>query len=207
LDPTTREQLLRGDWDVVEPGEYFRREWFQLRDVPPPVEVAVRYWDFAATEPSDRNPDPDWTVGLKLGTEVGGGWVILDVQRFRRRSGEVERRVRAVADSDGMGVRVGIEQEPGASGKTVVALYRRQVLAAFSVQGFPPADTKAVRARPVASKCEAGLVDVVRAPWNQEFFDEAERFPPDKDEGHDDQIDALSGAFQMLEGRGAWRAL
>jgi predicted phage terminase large subunit-like protein len=207
LDPTTREQLLRGDWDVVEPGEYFRREWFQLRDVPPPVEVAVRYWDFAATEPSDRNPDPDWTVGLKLGRKVGGGWVILDVQRFRRRSGEVERRVRAVADSDGMGVRVGIEQEPGASGKTVVALYRRQVLAAFSVQGFPPADTKAVRARPVASKCEAGLVDVVRAPWNQEFFDEAERFPPDKDEGHDDQIDALSGAFQMLEGRGAWRAL
>jgi predicted phage terminase large subunit-like protein len=207
LDPTTLDQLLHGDWDVVEPGEYFRREWFTVRDAPPQTEVTVRYWDLAATEPSDRNPDPDYTVGIKLARKTGGGWIILDVQRFRRRSGEVEQRLRAVAEDDGMGVRIGIEQEPGASGKAIVAVYRRSVLAAFSVQGFPPADAKAIRARPVASKCEAGLIDVVRAPWNKDFFDEVERFPTDKDAGHDDQVDALSGAFQMLEGRGTWRAL
>ena len=28
LHPTTREQLLRGDWSAREPGDYFRREWF-----------------------------------------------------------------------------------------------------------------------------------------------------------------------------------
>jgi predicted phage terminase large subunit-like protein len=167
----------------------------------------VRYWDFAATEPSDRNPDPDYTAGVKLGRKVGGGWVILDVQRFRRRSEEVERRVRAVAQQDGMSTRVGIEQEPGASGKAIVRHYRMNVLSAFSCQGFPPADSKAIRARPVASKCEAGMVDVVRAQWNQAFFDEAEAFPREKDEGHDGQVDALSGAFTMLEGRGSWRAL
>lgn len=207
LDPTTREQLLNGDWDVVEPGEYFRREWFPIRDTPPAIGQAVRYWDFAATEPSDRNPDPDWTVGLKLARKEGGGWVVLDVQRFRRRSGDIERRVRAVADADGMAVRIGMEQEPGASGKAIIRHYRVNVLSSFSAQGFPPADSKQIRARPVASKAEAGLIDVIRAPWNQVFFDELERFPPEKDQGHDDQVDALSGAFQMLEGRGTWRAM
>src|SRR4051794_12794608 len=32
LDPVTAAQLLRGDWDVTEPGEFFNRAWFEIID-------------------------------------------------------------------------------------------------------------------------------------------------------------------------------
>jgi phage terminase large subunit-like protein len=35
----------------------------------------------------------------------------------------------------------------------------------------------------------------VKAPWNNEFLSELEGFPERK---HDDQVDALSGAFDAL---------
>jgi predicted phage terminase large subunit-like protein len=204
LDPTTRAQYMNGDWDAKEPGEMFRREWFTIVDQAPPVTQTVRYWDLAATEPSDRNRDPDWTVGLKLGRTTDNRWVILDVQRGRWRSKVVESKVGAMAELDGGATRVGMEQEPGASGKALIAHYQQQILRRFAFRGYAPADSKAIRARPAAAKAEAGLFLLVRGAWNAAFLDEAEAFPPDRDQGHDDQVDALSGAFQMLEA-GQWR--
>jgi hypothetical protein len=64
-----RARLLEGNWDMPDDGELFRQSWFTLVESDQiPVEdiVAVRSWDFAATEPSAANRDPDWTVGLKL---------------------------------------------------------------------------------------------------------------------------------------------
>ncbi len=46
---------------------------------------------------------------------------------------------------------------------------------------------------------------VVRAPWNRVFFDELEAFAPNSEEEsevHDDQVDALSGAFTVLNKSG-----
>lgn len=198
LDPTTRRQLRKGDWDAKDPGEYFRAEWFEVLDHAPEVVETVRYWDFAATEPSSANPDPDWTVGLKMGRCPDGSWVVLDVRRFRKRSDGVEARVKVAAAVDSRATMVRMEQEPGASGKAHVLHYQRDVLPGFDVRGCAPADAKHVRARPVASKCEAGLVRLVRGAWLQDFLDELETFPPEKDAGHDDQVDALSGAFSVL---------
>ena len=197
LDPTTRRQLRRGDWDAKDPGEMFRREWFEVVNEPPAGTAAVRYWDFAATEPSARNPDPDWTVGLRLERVPDGEWYIADVVRGRWRSDAVEKIVAQTAVMDGTHVPIWMEQEPGASGKAIILHWQLAVLPEFEVRGHPPSDSKGVRARPVASKAEAGLVKVVRGAWNAKFFDEAEDFPPE-DEGHDDQIDALSGAFVQL---------
>jgi predicted phage terminase large subunit-like protein len=194
LDATTRRQLLLGDWDAREPGELFRREWFRVVDRADPDLELVRYWDLAATEASDSNTDPDWTAGLLLGRKPAGGWQVVDVQHFRRRPEGIEARVKAVASMDGPEVPVWIEQEPGASGKIVIAHYQRDVLPGYEVRGNAPADSKGIRARPVASKCEAGLVELVRGRWLGGFLDELEGFP----EGHDDQVDALSGAFSKL---------
>ena len=55
--------------------------------------------------------------------------------------------------------------------------------------------SKAERARPVSASVEAGNVFLVRGTWNGEFLDEAEDFPGG---GHDDQIDAVSGAIAVL---------
>ncbi len=46
------------------------------------------------------------------------------------------------------------------------------------------------------SQGERGNVKVVRGPWNEAFFSEAEAFPT---KGvHDDQIDACSAAFRRV---------
>ena len=55
-----------------------------------------------------------------------------------------------------------------------------------------------MRANPVASYAEAGLIDVVRGEWNEDFLRELEMFTGTKDDSHDDQVDALSLAFAKL---------
>ncbi|MDP9331673.1 MAG: hypothetical protein M3P11_13700, partial [Actinomycetota bacterium] len=50
-------------------------------------------------------------------------------------------------------------------------------------------------AQPVAARCEAGDVRICRGTWNTAFLDELTAFPMS---GHDDQVDALSGAYEYL---------
>lgn len=68
-DPVRAAQLIRGDW-LVQSGRglYFRREWvtFVDADAVPKSARRCRGWDRAATEPHDRNKDPDWTRGVRL---------------------------------------------------------------------------------------------------------------------------------------------
>jgi predicted phage terminase large subunit-like protein len=93
-----------------------------------------------------------------------------------------------------------MEQEPGASGKSMIYNYRQHLIA-FDFDGHLPSGDKIVRAEIVRSKAEPkpdiplGLVRVVRGAWLEAFLDEAELFP---DGEHDDQIDALSGAMAVL---------
>lgn len=195
LDPVTRAHLRMGDWDATEPGDLFRRQWFDICIKAPPGTKWVRFWDLAATEPSQANPDPDWTVGLKLGATPSGSWVIGDVRRFRLRPEGVESEVAAAAKVDGIGVPIWIEQEPGSSGKNTIAHYQRTVLRGYQVRGERSTGSKTERAGPVSSKAEARLIEIVRGDWNLAFLDEVEAFPGG---GHDDQVDALSGAFSKL---------
>jgi predicted phage terminase large subunit-like protein len=51
------------------------------------------------------------------------------------------------------------------------------------------------RAMPLAAQCEARNVKLVRGAWNAALLDELTVFPQGK---HDDQVDALSGAFAKL---------
>jgi predicted phage terminase large subunit-like protein len=197
LDSTTREQLLNGDWDVREPGSLFRREFFEVIDQAPEGCRWVRHWDLAATEPTRANPDPDFTAGLRMGRHPSGYWVIQDVGRTRERPEAVEKLIRHKAGADGRATTVSIEQEPGSSGKATIAHYQRTVLHEFEVRGLRSTGSKEERARPVSAKAEAGLVKLVRGPWINAFLDEVEVFPS---EAHDDQVDAMSGAFIQLAG-------
>lgn len=60
---------------------------------------------------------------------------------------------------------------------------------------------KTTRASPASAQAGAGNIKVVRGPWNEAFFTELENFPSPKT--HDDQVDALSGAFNSLITSGA----
>lgn len=193
-------QALYQQAPVPREGGMFRRDWLPVVARAPDRAQRVRYWDFAATAPK-RGSDPDWTVGLRL-AEADGDYYVEDVVRLRGTPGQVEQRIRATTEADGRQVAVVLEQEPGASGKSMVDYYVR-ALAGYSVRGWRPSGSKEVRADPVASQAEAGHVKLVEAPWNKTLVDEAELFPLG---GHDDQVDALSGAFHQIARGGPARS-
>lgn len=211
LDPVLRAQIRYGDWRKRPPGRKFRREFFvpvdelSTDDNGAPENLAfVRYFDLAATEPRRESDDPDWTAGCLM-AKGRAGWIVVDVCRTRGTPGQVEAFIRGVTarDRNLYGPRasaydVVIEQEPGASGKSTIHNYALKVLPGVAVHGQRSSGSKEERANPVAAKAEQGLVSVLRGPWQTDFFDEVEAFPYG---GHDDQVDALSGAFRWLSER------
>jgi len=193
LDPITKRQYLDGDWTARHGGNIFLREWFKIVAEAPADLKLVRYWDMAATEPKP-NTDPDYTVGALVG-EQNGIYYIIDVRRVRSSPPMVEALIKQTAQLDPAGTRTFMEQEPGSSGVAQIDYYARQVLQGYSFWGIKSTGPKAERAVPVSSASEAGNVKLKQAPWNGAFLDEFEAFPQG---GHDDMVDAVSGAFLQL---------
>ncbi len=193
-----RQRLLDGNWKIrPASGTMFRREWFQIIDADqvPLLSRKVRWWDGAATEPSDDNPDPDWTAGVLIG-EAAGHYYILDVQHFRKSPGATEAHMQQTAAVDGRTVEIGMEQEPGSAGKREAERFAKDLFKGYAFTSLPSSGDKVVRAKPFSSACEHGLVSLVRGPWTQDYLYELERFP---EKGtHDDQVDASAGAFGHL---------
>ncbi len=189
-------RLLRGDWKVrPEAGKVFNRSWFEVVEAAPAEGVVVRYWDFAATEKQRKGQDPDYTVGLRL-RRWRGIYYIEDVVRDRQAPAEVERMVRNTAEQDGKGVKIGWEVEGGSSGKMAKHHFAK-LLEGFAFEGTPVSGDKVQRAGPAAAQALAGNIKLVRGVWNSDFLSEVHGFP---DLPHDDQVDALSGAFAMVVG-------
>lgn len=213
LDPITRRQYLEGDWTAKFGGSKFKREWFELVDYGLPKDAPrVRYWDMAATTPK-TGTDPDYTAGAKLAIH-NGTYYLEDMQRFRERPANVEARIKQTAQLDidlhGNNCLIFMEQEPGSAGVSMIDHYARNVLLGFPFRGHKVTGDKEVRANPVSSAAEQGNFKIVRSSWIREeegslkrtpsvwigdFLDEIEAFPLGS---HDDQVDAVSGAFEML---------
>lgn len=177
-------------------GGTFRREWFDVVEAAPAISAArkVRRWDFGATDPKEKtSSDPDYTVGLLLG-EVGGTYYVLDVVRDQKSPAGVERMLKNTALQDGKAIKVRIPQDPGAAGKSNAA-HQIKLLAGWDVKAALESGSKEVRATPVEAQAEAGNIKLVNGPWVAAFLDEIAEFPNAK---HDDQVDALSGAFAEL---------
>lgn len=219
LDDVERARLERGDWYAEETGSKFKREWFEGKrqmtsEQLPKVtikygiethlggrfEKVVRYWDTASTLPTEQNPDPDWTVGALVGLAEGKLY-ILDIQRFRKDPAGVEKHIRAVAEKDGPLIAIRMEQEPGASGKISIDHYARYILLGFDFDGLPAIRNKEARADLWAGKARRGEV-ILRTGgvWITDFLDEIGGFP--ESAPHDDQVDAVSGANEILTGLG-----
>jgi predicted phage terminase large subunit-like protein len=146
---------------------------------------------------ADEGADPDYTAGALVGLH-DGVWYVRDVQRFRESPEGNERRVLQTALSDGHQTEICMEQEGGASGKSVIAYYGRRVLTGFKFKGVPATRSKVERAAPFASAAEAGNTRLVEGTWISTFVDELTAFPMG---GHDDQVDACSGAFAIINQR------
>jgi predicted phage terminase large subunit-like protein len=209
LSDVDRARLKLGDWYAEETGNFFDRGDFKII---PPDEVphtafmnTVRYWDLAATEKSEHNPDPDFTVGAKIAI-VDGYMFVLDIRRFRKNAAGVEMMVRQTAEEDGPNVKIRMDQDPGQAGKAQVSHYARHVLLGFDFDGNPVpksnsanVSAKVSRVNNWLPKVKRSEVFLVRGDWVTDFLDEAVGFGSSTGL-HDDQMDAVSGGFEVLTG-------
>ena len=178
-----------------EEGLMFKRAWFRVVDVlPVKGRVATaRFWDCAATE-LRPGKDPDFTVGTKLSKFEDGTFYVEDVVRGRWSPHVVDETIVKTAQLDGPKVKIREEQEPGASGKSMIAIHTR-MLAGYDYAGRAPSGAKTTRWRPVAVQAEAGNVVLLRGEWNQAWLQEITTVPDSK---HDDQADSVAGAFEEV---------
>lgn len=208
LGPLVYQQLRFGDWTVRPEGGLFRAEWFrdrmiEHRELPEGLRLC-RFWDLASTEAG--RGDPDYTAGLLLARSRDDEWYVIDVVHRRCSPLKAEQLILKTAEQDATWAAehgyerpaIRMEQEPGSAGVAVIDTYRRRVLTAFDFAGVRATGQKETRAAPVAARAEAGELWVSRRRFATEFLDELCAFPLGP---HDDQVDALAGAFAYLSGK------
>ena len=197
-----RERLLHGNWKIkAQAGRYFKRTQIPidgyLERIPDDVVYWCRAWDLAATD-EDENGDADYTAGVLIGRRKNGRFIIADVINRQIKAGDVESLILMTSMFDrnkyGYNYKVRIPQDPGAAGKIVAKQYLNS-LSGFDVKAQPVSGSKELRATPFAAQWQNGFVDVLIAPWNEEYFSQMESFPESK---HDDMVDASSDAFNEL---------
>lgn len=172
-------------------GGMFKRSFFKLVDaVPAHIKLLLgRGWDTAAT------PDGgDYTAGIKMGIDKDDNIYIMDGLIEQIDSDDVDRAMLHCAQVDGRACRVVEEQEPGASGKSVIRA-RSKLLKGFNYEGVPVSGDKVVRAGPFRAQCRAGNVYMVRGNWNSKYLDHLTSFPFGK---YDDAVDGSSCAYNAL---------
>lgn len=195
LPKVERERLLGGNWKIrAAAGLLFKRSWVKVVDAAPTDLVIWRGWDLAGTPKVDGN-DPDWTAGTKIGkSKATGRYIVLHHVRERDTPHKIEALIENTASQDGRDVSISLPQDPGQAGKAQVATLIK-MLASYTARATPETGDKETRFGPFSAQCEAGNVDVLRGPWNEEWFMNLEAFP---DATHDDDADSTARAFNTL---------
>jgi predicted phage terminase large subunit-like protein len=141
----------------------------------------------------------DYSVALTLAKDDAGTFYVVDVRREQVRAPEFKETLRAVRKASPLAPMrwYAYGTEAGSAdfirttdGKPDVDLQHLESVAA-------PGD-KFIRAQPVAAAWNAGRVKVPRgAPWVARFLEEVAVFTGVRD-AHDDMVDALAAAFDLL---------
>ena len=199
LGPYYSSALLQCE-PVPRGGSMFKVDNVKRYTVAPDDIVWTRGWDLASSEKSRISPDPDYTVGIKLGVK----WVASGVEgqnipilyiddMIRGRWEALQRKsiIRDTAIGDG-DINVGIEAfgaYKDAFTEAVQILNGLRVVKSVHLPG-----DKVTKWAPIESACAAGNVFIKEAPWNQDFLDEMATAPDGK---HDDIPDSIITAFSM----------
>lgn len=198
-------RFVHGSWTAIpDGGTYWKADWCKIirpNEVPDDLTM-VRGYDFAGSAPSAGLPNPDWTVGVKMGRSKSTGcYYVLDVNRFRKNTHEVLQEVIQTAEMDGIFVQVVIPRDTAAGGKFAYA-FTVQRLAEAGIATRPDVQSghanKLQKFQPFCSVSEAGLVYIVEAEWNDDYINELSMFAGGSRSLKDDQVDATSTCFKFL---------
>lgn len=207
-----RERLLKGNWKIkAAAGLMFKRTKVNmLENLPTDVILWARGWDLAATS-EDEDGEPAYTAGVLIGKRKNGRYIVADVINKRLDSAEVRELIKMTCISDRAKygrVTTRLPQDPGQAGKAQAQSFLK-FLAGFIVKILAESGDKVTRAEPFSAQwlglegMEKGNVDVLIAPWNEEYFNQMENFPQSK---FKDMVDASSSAFSEVESGATYSA-
>ncbi len=155
---------------------------------PHDIVARVRYWDKGGGKVGTP------TAGVKMSIAKDGLVYVEHVERGQWEIGERNERMKLIAEMDGQDTWIWVEQEPGSGGKES-ALYSITMLRKYSVRADKVTGDKVIRADPFAAQVQAGLVRMVRGPWNYDYISELSAYP---NSAFLDQGDASGGAYNKL---------
>lgn len=179
-------------------GEFFQESWFSRREpMAPRFDRVVRFWDLAVA----ARQRSDFTAGALCGIDAAQNLWILDVVRFKHEWPEASRRIAEIAQRDradwgesAVGVEEVYWQLP-----MIQDLQRMGVFQGVPLWPIKPKGKKKERASGWAARAENGQVVLQAGAWNEPFVSECLAFTGlDGAPGHDDMVDAVSGAYALL---------
>lgn len=157
---------------------------------------SLRSWDLAAT----LSKKADFTSGMLMSMDGPSRATktctyLEDLVHGKWSDNKLEEVIRETAESDGYGVPIIIEQEPGSSGKQYAQHLKNNVLGDFRVTVRAPQSDKWLKAQPFIGATSRGKVKMLRAAWNKKLLDEFKDFPSVE---HDDIVDSVSQGYNEL---------
>ena len=201
LPPIKRKIFLDGSWFCrEEEAGYYKRHFSEIVPYAPYKPVGrCRSWDTSSTPVSSASPDPDWTRGVLVSKDDKGYITLEDIASLRDRPHKVEELILHYAVYDPPGTYVVLNIDPGSAGLAYVDTLRKKI-AELGVycKVIRSNKNKLQRFLPFSAIAEAGYSRVVKADWNEDWFEEAERFNGQKNNGHDDICDCVSLAVEAL---------
>ena len=194
INPKLAARIWDGAIIDIGGGDYFPSDKVNYLDDAPTVENMVRAWDLAATEPSEDNPDPDFTAGVKMGRD-GDRIIIFDAEMEKFNASQVRSLVKQCASNDGDETRIRLPQDPGQAGKEQAESYKR-MLSDYDVVTERVTGDKETRSEGLSAEWQAGNVYLVRGPWNKDYLEMMNAFPT---KGiHDDVVDSSNDGYSEV---------
>ena len=205
LPPIKRKIFLDGSWfSREEEAGLWKKHFSEIVPIAPynPMK-RCRSWDTASTPVSSASSDPDFTRGMLVSKTKDGYYTIEDVVSLRDRPHRVEELILNTAKYDPPGTFVVLNIDPGSAGLAYVDHLKKR-LAEIGVycKVIRSNKNKLQRFLPFSAIAEAGYSRIVEADWNEELFEELERFNGKKNNGHDDLADCISLAVEALNSGG-----
>jgi predicted phage terminase large subunit-like protein len=183
---------------VETDGGIIDTKWFNWTDTK--IDGGIRMWDMAATI-KDKS---DFSSSCHL-SKSNGKYYINNMSNDKLSYPDLRRLIIETATKDGTNVKIGFEAA-GQQQMVIDDLRRAPELSMFTIKTFHPTKDKLSRAYPVASQIEMGNFYINNdIKVKKEFLSQCSTFNKEnieKSRYKDDMIDALTGAYHLLNNSG-----
>jgi predicted phage terminase large subunit-like protein len=131
---------------------------------------------------------------VRMGVGKNGEHYITDVALAQVELADLPKFIKDVMLADGPSIHQGFENK-GYMTRAIQVLAKDPVLAKFVIKGYQVDTDKLTRALPFAARATLELIHVADKPFAKPLIEELKVFP---NGANDDQVDAASGAWEMI---------